>query len=163
MKRLLLIATAIGLVTTFTAAQSRYSARDEDAIKRIVDGLSESFQKRDAKLRASLFTEDGIFINAFGVQREGRASIEQFWKDLFATGTFNQTEIKITEMKIKFLTPDVVIVDRFEEATGQRGVETKRLLPPRRIHLTLIIKRTGDKWLMAYYSAADLRDLSTAR
>jgi uncharacterized protein (TIGR02246 family) len=163
MKRVLLAAMAIGLLTTFTAAQPRDSARDEDAIKRVIEDLNESFQKRDAKLRASLFTEDGIFINAFGVQRECRASIEQFWKDLFATGTFNQTEVKIAEMKIRFLNPDVAIVDRFEEATGQRGIETKRLLPPRRIHLTLIMKRTGDKWLMAYYSAADLRDLSTAR
>ncbi len=51
------------------------------------------FQKRDAKLRAGLFTEDGVFVNAFGVQREGRAAIERFWKELFATGTFNQAEV----------------------------------------------------------------------
>lgn len=36
MKNLLLMATSIGLVTTFTAAQSRYSARDEDAINGVV-------------------------------------------------------------------------------------------------------------------------------
>jgi hypothetical protein len=65
-------------------------------------------------------------------------------------------------MRVKFLTPDVALVDRFEEAPGQRGTESKRLLPPRRIHLILIMKRSGDGWLMAYYSAADLRDLSTA-
>jgi hypothetical protein len=63
-------------------------------------------------------------------------------------------------MKIRFLTPDEAIVDRFEEATGQTGIETKRLLPSRRIHLTLIMKRGGEGWLMAL---ADLRDLSTAR
>jgi hypothetical protein len=33
----------------------------------------------------------------------------------------------------------------------------------RNFFLTLIIKRSGDGWLMAYYSAADLRDLSTAK
>jgi uncharacterized protein (TIGR02246 family) len=163
MKRLLLAATAVSLLTTLASAQVRDSAQDEATIKKVIDGLNDSFQKRDAKLRASLFTEDGVFINAFGLQREGRGAIEQFWKELFATGTFNQTEVKITEMKIRFLTPDVAIVDRFEEATGQRGVETKRVLPLRRIHLTLIMKRDGDRWLMAYYSAADLRDLSTAR
>jgi SnoaL-like domain len=92
MRRLLLAATALGLLTTLAAAQARDSAQDEAALRKVVDGLNESFQKRDAKLRARLFTEDGVFINAFGVQREGRAAIEQFWKELFATGTFNQTE-----------------------------------------------------------------------
>jgi uncharacterized protein (TIGR02246 family) len=121
MKRLLLDATAASLLTTLAAAQARDPAQDEAAIRKVVDGLNVSFQKRDAKLRASLFTEDGVSINAFGVQREGRAAIEQFWKELFATGTFNQTELKITEMKVRFLTRDVAVVDRFEEATGQRG------------------------------------------
>jgi uncharacterized protein (TIGR02246 family) len=163
MKRALLNVTAMILLAAFVVAQARDTAKDEEAIKKVIDGLNESFQKRDAKLRASLFTEDGVFINAFGVQREGKAAIEQFWKELFATGTFSQTEVKITDMRIRFLNPGVAIVDRFEEATGQRGIETKRLLPPRRIHLTLIMKRDGDRWLMAYYSAADLRDLSTAK
>jgi uncharacterized protein (TIGR02246 family) len=163
MKIFMLTATAIILLVIPAAAQTRDTARDEEVIKKVIDGLNESFQKRDPQLRANLFTEDGVFINAFGMQRDGKAAIEQFWKELFATGTFNQTEVKITEMKIRFLTPDVAIVDRFEEATGQRGIETNRLLPPRRIHLTLIMKRSGDRWLMAYYSAADLRDPSTAR
>jgi uncharacterized protein (TIGR02246 family) len=163
MKRFLLAATTVILLTTVAAAQVRDTAKDEEAIRKLIEGLNESFQKRDAKLRASLFTEDGVFINAFGLQREGRAAIEQFWTELFAIGTFNQTEVKITQLKVRFLTPDVAIVDRFEEATGQRGMETQRLLPPRRIHLTLIMKRSGDRWLMAYYSAADLRELSTAR
>jgi uncharacterized protein (TIGR02246 family) len=163
MQKLIATATAITLLAILAAAQERNIAKDEAGIKKVIDALNESFQKRDAKLRASLFTEDGVFINAFGVQREGKAAIEQFWKELFATGTFNQTEVKITDMRVKFLTPDVALVDRFEEATGQRGTESKRLLPPRRIHLTLIMKRSGDGWLMAYYSAADLRDLSTAK
>jgi uncharacterized protein (TIGR02246 family) len=163
MKRFLLAATTVILLTTVAAAQVRDTAKDEEAIRKLIEGLNESFQKRDAKLRASLFTEDGVFINAFGLQREGRAAIEQFWTELFAIGTFNQTEVKITQLKVRFLTPDVAIVDRFEEATGQRGMETQRLLPPRWIHLTLIMKRSGDRWLMAYYSAADLRELSTAR
>ncbi|HET8670639.1 MAG TPA: SgcJ/EcaC family oxidoreductase [Candidatus Saccharimonadales bacterium] len=147
MKRLILAATAITLLTSQVTAQERNIAKDEAAIKKLIDGLNESFQKRDAKLRASLFTADGVFINAFGVQKEGKAAIEQFWKELFATGTFNQTEVKITDLRIKFLTPDVALVDRFEEATGQRGTESGRLLPARRIHLTLIMKRSGDGWL----------------
>jgi uncharacterized protein (TIGR02246 family) len=162
-KQLMLAAMVITLLAPLAAAQVRDTAKDEEAIKKVVDGINQSFERRDAKLRASLFTEDGVFINAFGVQREGRAAIEQFWKELFATGTFNQTEVKITEMKVRFLTPDVAVVDRFEEATGQRGTETKRLLPPRRIHLTLVMRRAGEGWLMVYYSAADLRDLSTVR
>jgi uncharacterized protein (TIGR02246 family) len=163
MDRVIFTAIAVGLLTIVAAGQAGDTAKDEAAIMKVIEGINQSFQTRDAKLRASLFTEDGIFINAFGVQREGRAAIEEFWRDLFATGTFNQTDVKVTDLKVRFLTPDIAAVDRFEEATGQRGTETKRVLPPRRIHLTLIMKRTADGWRMAYYSAADLRELSTVR
>jgi uncharacterized protein (TIGR02246 family) len=147
------------------SAECQTGQKDTDqlAINKVLDGINESFQKRDARLRASLFTEDGVFINAFGVRRDGRAAIEQFWKELFATGTFIQAEAKITGIAIKFLGRDVAIVDRFEEVTGQRGTETQRPLPQRRIHLTLIMKKTAEGWRMAYYSAADLRELATAR
>jgi hypothetical protein len=71
--------------------------------------------------------------------------------------------VKVSKQNIRFLNTDVAIVDRFEEVTGQRGLETRKPLPQRNVHLTYILVKTGGKWLVAYYRAGDLRDPATAR
>ena len=109
----------------------------------------ESFDKRDADLRNRLLTEDTVFVNAFGVEREGKESVAAFWKELFASGTFDQSQLTVPREKIRFLRPDLAIVDRFEDITGQRGVETGKPLPPRKVHLTFVVTKTDRGWLVA--------------
>ena len=108
-------------------------------------------------------TEDTVFVNAFGVEREGKESVAAFWKELFASGTFDQSQLTVPREKIRFLRPDLAIVDRFEDITGQRGVETGKPLPPRKVHLTFVLTKTDRGWLVADDRAGDLRDLETAR
>jgi uncharacterized protein (TIGR02246 family) len=107
-------------------AQVKGNPEDEAAIKKAFAKFGESVEKRDADLRASLYTEHAVFYNAFGVEREGREAIREFWKYVFASGTFNRSTFKITKEKIRFLTPDIAVVDIFEEVTGQRAPETGR-------------------------------------
>jgi uncharacterized protein (TIGR02246 family) len=144
-------------------AYAEVNPKDEDAIKNVMQQWLESFEKRDADIRNVLLTDDTVFINAFGVQREGKNDVSAFWKELFATGTFNQSKLTITDEKIRFVRPDVAIVDRFEEVTGQRGPETGKILAPRRVHLTFILRKEDKDWKVAYYRAGDLRDLETGR
>jgi uncharacterized protein (TIGR02246 family) len=123
----------------------------------------ESFEKRDAGLRNKLLTDDTVFYNAFGIEREGKQNVSSFWQELFASGTFDQSQVKVPKEKIRFLNADLAIVDRFEEVTGQRGVESGKPLPPRNVQLTFVLTKTDGKWLVAYYRAGDLRDPETAR
>jgi hypothetical protein len=81
MQKLIATATAITLLAILAAAQERNIGKDEAGIKKVIDALNESFQKRDAKLRASLFTEDGVFINAFGVQEMARRRLSSSGKN----------------------------------------------------------------------------------
>jgi uncharacterized protein (TIGR02246 family) len=164
-----LAAAVLALVTGLAALSAPAGTRgqggqqDEEAIKKVMRQWLESFEKRDAGLRNELLTEGTVFINAFGVEREGKESVGAFWKELFASGTFDQSKLRITQEKIRFLRPDLAVVDRFEEVTGQRGIETGQTLPPRRIHLTFILAKAGGRWLVAYYRGGDLRDPATAR
>ena len=158
MRKLFLLGALLVLLPTVCSAQVGGSSQDKDAIKQIMQQWLESFEKRDADLRNVLLTEDTVFINAFGVEREGKESVSAFWKELFATGTFDQSKITITQEKIRFLRPEVAIVDRFEEVTGQRDPETGKSWAPRRIHLTFVLTRSGQGWRVAYYRGGDLRD-----
>ena len=144
-------------------AQVKGDPDDEAAIKKAFAKSRESVEKRDANLRASLYTENAVFYNAFGVEREGREAIREFWKYIFASGTFNQSTFKITSEKIRFLSKEIAVVDIFEELTGQRAPETGRELPARFVHLTFIMTKKGKEWSFAYYRAGDIRTDSIAR
>jgi uncharacterized protein (TIGR02246 family) len=159
----LILSAMLALWPSICLAQSRGKPDDEAAIKKVLGKSRESVEKRDADLRAGLYTEDAVFYNAFGVEREGREEIREFWKEVFASGTFTQSAFKITKEKIRILRPDFAVVDIFEEVTGQRAPETGRELPPRSVHLTLIMTKRGKEWSVAYYHAGDLRTDSIAR
>lgn len=136
---------------------------DEATIKKTLGRLRETVEKRDADLRAGLFAEDAVFYNAYGVEREGREAIREFWKYLFATGTFSRSEFKITKERIRFVRPDVAVVDIFEEVTGQHAPETGREPPPRSVQLTPVMTKKGGEWLVAHYRAGDIRTDSITR
>jgi uncharacterized protein (TIGR02246 family) len=159
----LMLSVLLALGPSVCLAQSLGTPGDEAAIKQAIGRLRETVEKRDADLRAGLFTEDAVFYNAFGVEREGREAIREFWKYVFSTGTFSRSEFKITKEKIRFIRQDVAVVDIFEEVTGQRAPETGRELPPRSVQLTLIMTKKGNEWLVAHYRAGDIRVDSIAR
>ena len=163
MRKCLLLCTLLTLLPAVCPAQTTGGPREEEAVKKVLRQWLESFEKRDAGLRNELLTEGTVFYNAFGVEREGKESVGAFWKELFATGAFDQSKLRITQEKIRFLRPDLAVVDRFEEVTGQRAIETGQTLPPRRVHLTFILAKTGARWLVDYYRGGDLRDSATAR
>jgi uncharacterized protein (TIGR02246 family) len=163
MNRKLLICALLIILPTLCWAQLEVDSKDKEAIQKVMQQWLQSFEKRDAELRNVLLSEDTVFINAFGVQREGKKEVSAFWKELFATGTFDQSKLMITDEKLHFVRGDVAIVDRFEEVIGQRGPETGKTLAPRKIHLTFILTKKDDVWLVAYYRGGDLRDLETGR
>jgi uncharacterized protein (TIGR02246 family) len=163
MNKLFALGALLILLPTVCSAQAEGGSEDEDSIKKVMQQWLESFERRNADVRNDLLTEDTVFINAFGVEREGKESVSAFWKELFATGTFDKSKVTITKEKIRFLRPEVAIVDRFEEVTGQRGPETGKSLAPRSVHLTFILIRKPEGWRVAYYRGGDLRDPATGR
>jgi uncharacterized protein (TIGR02246 family) len=161
--KLLILSAVLAMWPAICLGQSEGNPGDEAAIKRTIAKLRESVEKRDADLRAGLFTEDAVFYNAFGVEREGREAIKEFWKNVFASGTFSKSVFKITKEKIRFLGPGLAVIDIFEEVTGQRAPETGRELPLRSVQLTLIMTKKGNQWFVAHYRAGDIRTDSIAR
>ncbi|HET8670640.1 MAG TPA: SgcJ/EcaC family oxidoreductase [Candidatus Saccharimonadales bacterium] len=154
---LLSLIAMLALCPAVCLAQTQGNPDDEVAIKRVIAKSRESVEKADADLRAALYTENAVFYNAFGVEREGREAIREFWKAIFASGTFSKSTFKFTKEKIRFLTPDVAVVDIFEEVAGQRAPSTGKEVPTRNVHMTFIMMKKDKEWYFAYYRAGDLR------
>jgi uncharacterized protein (TIGR02246 family) len=147
-----------GLFVAAHGQQSRKSA-DEEAVRTLISQIAGTVQGNGARARTALFADDAQIINAFGERAAGREQIGKFWDDVYSSGGFQTAKSEEKELKIRFLTPKLALVDRFYVFSGQRGPNSGRELPPRDIHLTVIARKAGRRWLIIYYSVADLRSI----
>lgn len=160
MWRLLFVLSVLFVLALGIRGQGNKRAEDEKAVREVVSKIANTVQDESARTRAALFADDAQIINAFGNKAEGRKEIDEFWNGVFNSGTFSTAKNEEKELKIRFLTPKLALVDRFYIFSGQRGPNSGRELPPRDIHMTLILrKESKGQWLIIYYSVADLRSL----
>jgi uncharacterized protein (TIGR02246 family) len=135
------------------------SSNDERAVRAVVQQLADSARGQTATSRNALFADDAQITNAFGNRAQGRAQIDDFWKSMFDTGMFRTVTNEEKSLDVRFLTRKLALVDRFYVFSGQRGPKSGRELPPRDIHMTLILRKNNRDWRIVYYSVADLRSL----
>lgn len=133
------------------------------SLEELIARFESTGSARDAAGRTGLFTHDAVVINAFGNRVEGTQAIAAFWKELYASGTFDQSKSEHISLQRRELAPSVLLFDYVEQVTGQRGPNSGRELPPRTIHITLIVKRALGGWRIAYYRAGDVRELPRRR
>ena len=82
--------------------------------------------------------------------------MEKFHAPKFATN-LKDTHQKITETKIRFITPDVAAVDARWEMTGARRVDGQEV-PFRKGLLNFIITRSDSEWLIKVMHNMNLPD-----
>jgi uncharacterized protein (TIGR02246 family) len=140
------------------SAQNALS-NDERAVRAVVQQIADTAHGQTATARDALFADDAQITNAFGDRAQGRQEIDDFWKSMFETGMFRTTKNDEKSLSVRFLTRKLALVDRFYVFSGQRGPKSGRELPPRDIHMTLVLRRDGSAWRIIYYSVADLRSL----
>jgi uncharacterized protein (TIGR02246 family) len=145
--RLLTASAAVAvLVAAVTYAQAG-RADDEAAIRRQIDQFAAAWNKADAKAVAQFFADDGDYVSSTGQKGEGRTGIEKVLSEQFA-GVFKGATLKTTITAIRFLKPDVAIVNGAFEVSGMKGPDGKEL-PVRKGLSTNILAKQGDKWLIA--------------
>jgi uncharacterized protein (TIGR02246 family) len=99
---LLLVATGLPV-----AAQSR---DDESRIREIVAEQVEAWNVGDAKAFSLRFAEDGSFTNIRGTVFYGHRAFEDRHVEIFKT-FFKGSKLAMSVSKIRFVRPDVAIVD----------------------------------------------------
>ena len=111
-----------------------------------------------ADRRAALFSDNAVFVIAFGIRMEGKDSLTAFWRRLYSSGSFGTSKIERLDRHQRVLPPDLVLIDHVERITGQRMPDTGQELPPRTAHITLLLQRQPNgEWRIVYYRAGDVR------
>jgi uncharacterized protein (TIGR02246 family) len=122
------------------------SARDEEEIRKLKEVFARAFVKKDAKLRASIWVEDGTVVPPQGGFFRGRDAMEKH----FATeaGTVTKTsKMSFSNYRFRFITPDAAFVDAditLNDVLGPDG-KVHEVLP---IGLVFTAIRQAGKWFV---------------
>jgi uncharacterized protein (TIGR02246 family) len=158
---LLVVATTRGLSAQGTAPQPDWPAGVQELLERF-DSTATSASTLNPQARAALFTDDALFLNAFGNRVEGRPAIDSALARIYVG--FAQAHIDRLDRKVRVLAPNLVLVDHVERLTGQRGPRSGRQMPPRTTHITLLLRQQQPRdWRIVYYRAGDDRNMEQER
>lgn len=131
--------------STSSAAQAD-TASDTSAIEKIVKGNPSDH-----------FAEDGSFTNIFGTVRYGREAFKQRHVEIAQT-IFKGTSVKNSIAKLRFVRPDVAIVDVSGEMTGFANVPAGLPVGSDGILrfklLLVLVKDKGEWWITEYHNVA---------
>ena len=127
---------------------------DEQAIHGVMDGFMDAWNHHDAKAWTALFSEDADFTNVRGVSASGRADIEQFHARVFAT-LFKNSHQKYTDIKIRFIRPDLAAVDVHWEMTGAVDLAGNPVALRQGL-LNFVMEKSQGKWQILVMHNMDL-------
>lgn len=156
---LFLLALPCILVTGPAAADDK--PKDEAAIRELAKGFETTHNKHDAKAFAALFSPEGDFTNVRGMTGRGRKAIEEFHRPLFEGDTskgnpsFKNAILKIDDVKVRFIRPDVASVDIFWTQTGSVAPDVKDR-GTRKGLATWVVTKEKDIWQVDVMHNMDL-------
>jgi uncharacterized protein (TIGR02246 family) len=127
---------------------------DKSALAGVVSHFMDAWDRHDAHAVASLFVENADFTNVRGKHQQRRTNVEEFLTPLFA-GMLKNSRLTGQLRSLRFLKPDVAIVDIDWEMTGQTtssGVPG----PPIKGLLDWALTKAHGRWLIAVMHNAEL-------
>jgi len=133
----------------------RSPSADEARIRQIIAEEESAWNRGDARGYASHFEEEGGFTNVLGTVYYGRHAFEERHAQIFAT-VFKNTVLSMSVQKIRFIRPDIALVDIDTEMRGFKALPPGVLAAADgalRTHLLQVMsKERGDWWIAAYHN-----------
>jgi uncharacterized protein (TIGR02246 family) len=141
--------TAVGLSMVFSAATFSFGGTQQGAdrlkIRDVQTRQAAAWNHHDGNAYAALFTPDGDVVNVVGWWWKGRAEIASKLNAGFAY-VFQQSTLTITDVNVKFLSPDLAVAHVQWTMTGAR---TPPNIPePRRGIEIQVLRRVRGNWLI---------------
>jgi uncharacterized protein (TIGR02246 family) len=153
-----ILAGAMGIVL---AASRGDDASDRAAIQKVLDTHGTAWTKGDAVAAASVMTEDADWVSGGGDFYEGRAAIEAAHREWLSGSAKGTRHAHPGTPKIRFIRPDVAIVDGDSYAGGLRDEQGKELPPSFSRYMAVLVKN-GDTWkVTAFRSLPQLKSKLT--
>lgn len=135
------------------------AAAEEASIRKVIDAEEDAWNRGDAKAFAARFQEDGAFTDVFGAVSHTRAELEKRQVEFF-TSLFKGSRLALKVRKVRFLRPDVAIVEIDTEVSGFRKlppvvyVDAEKVL---RTRLQQVMAKTGTNWMVAAFHNVDVK------
>lgn len=165
--RLLCAALVCGLFSTAGAQVGAPRPGLPAGVETLLGRLESTAVNREslgAHGQASLFTDDAMFVDAFGDRADGRPAIDSMLTRMSIDRTSGAPRVERLYRRVRVLGTDLLLVDQLERLTSETNSAGGRRAAPRLEHLTLLLRRQrpGD-WRILYYRAGDDRDLDLER
>ena len=133
------------MIVAANAVNTPAQNRDEAQIRALQEQQAAAWNQHDATAYANLFTEDGEAINIVGWWWKGRREIETKLKAAF-TFVFRTSTLTITDVRVRFVKPDVAIAHVRWTMTGAK---TPPGLPEPKQGIEIqVLKKQQGKWLI---------------
>ena len=139
--------------------KSMAAAADEIAIRKIVQDEIAAWNRGDAAAYSRQFAADGTFTNIRGQFFVG---YEAFLKqhEVIFQGIFRNTTLQQDIVSLKFIGPDIAVVDALTSVTGMAetapgiATDSKGRL---RTRLMQVVARRGAEWKIVVYHNVDVK------
>ena len=138
-----------------SAPSTPVSDTPEASIRAIVASQAKAWNAGDARIYASQVSQEVSFTNLFGMVMYGREAFERRHAEILATfykGTIKSHVVR----RIRFVTPDVAIVDIDNEVRGVKSLPGGLAVPKDGILKTqlmeVFVRRDGRWWVEAYHN-----------
>jgi len=117
---------------------------DERIIRRIVTEAVRRLNEGDTSVIREFWDEDADYVSVQGQVIRGRPGLEAFVSEMTTANESRPTQTATIE-QVRFLTPDVAIVDGSWTITGARDASGKEL-PALKGRGVEIARKTHDQW-----------------
>ncbi len=130
-------------------------ADDEAAIRKVVEEQAAAWNAGDGAAYAKRVAPDAAFTNLFGMVMYGAPAFAKRHIEILST-FYKRTTKKHVIRRIRFVTPDVAIVDIDNELRGVKSMPAGIAVPPDGVLKTqlmeVFVRRAGEWWIEAYHN-----------
>ena len=144
------------------------ATNDEAMIHQLINELVDAWNRGDAKAYGARYLDDATFTNVNGMFHVSREEFDRRHDEIFRVALKGST-ITLTQRKIRFIRPDVAIVDLdcgvFGTKVQPSGVQEGAVGSLHTSLLLVLVKESGSWWIAAYHNVwqATVRYESTVK
>jgi uncharacterized protein (TIGR02246 family) len=152
-----LVAMLIVLLAPLTFGLARAAAADDSAddaaVKEVVAGFSNGWNNLDAHAMCASLADDVQWVNWRGELLSTRQGVEDEHAKLF-TGLYKNSHRTDTVKSIRYLSPELALVDNYWTMTGARKRDGSDW-PYRAGYASLLMAKRGGRWIVIASHTAD--------
>ena len=145
----------LSIVALLPVAASAQDTAAETAIRAIIAEQAVAWNAGDGARYASRLAPEASFTNLFGMVMYGAPAFVKRHQEILST-FYKGTTKKHAVRRIRFVTPDVAIVDIDNEVHGVKAMPAGIVVPPDGIIKTqlmeVFVRRNGQWWIEAYHN-----------